>query len=206
MIIKRLEVGPLLVNSYIIGCEKTRIGAIIDPGDEAEMLIAEAQSMGLNITQIINTHGHSDHIAVNTEVKALTGAKIYIHPADAEMLTDPRKNLSAYFGEPIFSPPADGFLQEGEIHRLGELEFRIFHIPGHSPGSACLVNNKTAFTGDTIFYGSIGRTDFPGGSYETLISGIQQKLFTLGDDFALMPGHGLPTTVKQERLHNPFFS
>jgi len=206
MIIKRFEVGPLFVNCYLIGCEQTRLGAVIDPGDEADMLLEQAQSLGLQIQQIINTHGHSDHIADNKEVKALAGAKIYIHPADADMLTDPRKNLSAFFGEAIVSPPADAFLQENQIHKLGRLEFKILHIPGHSPGSACLLHHKTAFTGDTIFAGSIGRTDFPGGSYELLISGIRTKILTLSGDYALLPGHGPITSVEEERLYNPFFS
>ncbi len=204
MIIRRFEVGPLMVNSYIIGCEKTRIAAIVDPGDESERLLDEAENLNLRLKQIINTHGHADHIAANGEIKEATGAKIYIHQADAEMLTDPAKNLSIYFGPAVLSPPPDGFLDESIPHYVGELKFKILHIPGHSPGSVCLVHNKHAIVGDTLFAGSIGRTDFPGGSHKLLIAGINRKIITLGDDVALLPGHGLPTTVKQERMHNPF--
>ena len=206
MIIRRIETGPLMVNTVIIGCEKTSIGAIIDPGDEAEMLVRETENLNLKIEQIINTHGHSDHIAVNGEVAAMTGAKIFIHPADAEMLTDPAKNLSTYFGPAVKSPPADGYLEEGKLHIIGELEFKILHVPGHSLGSVCLVFDRTAIVGDTVFAGSIGRTDFPNGSYDLLIEGIKNKILTLGDDCSLIPGHGLPTTVRQEKATNPFLS
>ena len=206
MIIRRIETGPLMVNTIIVGCKKTRIGAIIDPGDEAEMLVREAENLNLKIEQIINTHGHSDHIAVNSEVAAMTGAKIFIHRADAEMLTDPTKNLSIYFGPAVKSPPADGYLDEGELHYIGELAFKILHVPGHSLGSVCLVRDNTAIVGDTVFAGSIGRTDFPNGSYDLLIDGIKNKILTLGDDFSLIPGHGPPTTVREEKASNPFLS
>jgi len=204
MIIRHFEVGPILVNSYILGCEKSGIGAIVDPGDEAEMLISQAQKMGLRVEQIINTHGHSDHIAVNGEVKDLTRAKIFIHKLDADMLTDSAKNLSVYFWHEILSPPADGFLEEGKSHRLGEIEFTVLHVPGHSPGSVCLTANDIVIAGDTIFAGSIGRTDFPGGSYDLLVQGIKEKIFVLGDNYRILPGHGPATTVGQERRSNPF--
>jgi glyoxylase-like metal-dependent hydrolase (beta-lactamase superfamily II) len=206
VIIRRFEVGPLMVNSYIIGCEQTGMGAIVDPGADGEMLVKAAVSLGLKIQQIINTHGHADHIAANDEVKKLTDAKIFIHPLDAQMLTDPQKNLSIYFGPAIVSPPAEGFLEEDAIHSLGELEFEILHIPGHSSGSVCLFLDRTALVGDVLFAGSIGRTDFPGGSYDLLIAGIKTKLFPLGDKVEIYPGHGPLSTIGRERRHNPFLS
>lgn len=204
MILHRIEVGPLYVNCYILGCRKTKIGAVIDPGDEAERILQDAKALGLKIEQIINTHGHADHIAANREIKEATEARIYIHPEDAEMLTDPQKNLSIYFGPAIDSPPADSFLEEGNMHRIGELEFKILHVPGHSRGSVCLAKDGSAIVGDTVFSGSIGRTDFPGGSFDILTDNIKSKIFTLGDATELFPGHGPPTTVGRERLHNPF--
>ena len=204
MILKRYEVGPLYVNSYIIGCEKTGIGAIVDPGDEAEMLLTEAKSLNLKIKQIINTHGHADHIGNNSEVKEATGAEIYIHSVDAEMLVNPEKNLSLFFGPAVQSPPADGYLEEEKIHQIGELKFDILHIPGHSPGSVCLVADGLAIVGDVLFQSSIGRTDFPGGSFTELTGGIRIKLFPLGDETEIFPGHGPPTTIGKERQYNPF--
>lgn len=204
MIFRRFEVGPLMVNCYLIGCGRTKIAAVIDPGDEIETVIREAELADLRIEQIINTHGHADHIACNREVKERTGAKIFIHPADSEMLTNPEKNLSIYFGPAITSPAADCYLNEGDIHKVGEIEFQILHTPGHSPGSICLVNNRKVIAGDTLFAGSIGRTDFPGGSFEELIGNIKSKLFPLGDKTEVFPGHGPPTNIGRERMHNPF--
>jgi glyoxylase-like metal-dependent hydrolase (beta-lactamase superfamily II) len=206
MILKRIEVGPLLTNCYIIGCKETKIGAIVDPGDESERLVGEAQRLGLKVEQIINTHGHGDHIAGNEEVKKLTRAKIFIHPEDAIMLTDPYENLSLYYGPVIVSPPADAFLEEGKVHHIGNLEFKILHIPGHSRGSVCLVSDNQALVGDTLFAGSIGRTDFPHGSYELLVTGIRRKLFTLPPKTEVYPGHGESTTIEIERRENPFFA
>ena len=204
MILETIEVGPLMVNCYLIGCEDTLIGAVVDPGDEADRILDVAKSYGLKIEQIINTHGHADHIADNRRMQKLTGAKIYIHPSDAEKLTIPNKNLSVYFGSAIDSPPADGFLEEGKIHKVGNLEFKVLHVPGHSAGSACLVKDKIAIVGDTVFNGSIGRTDFPDGDYDQLIGNIKSKLLTLSDDTELLPGHGPATTVGYEKRYNPF--
>ena len=206
MILRRLEVGPLLVNCYIIGCENSGLGAVIDPGDDAERILQEVEAMKIKVVQIINTHGHADHIHGNRQVKEATGADIYIHREDADMLTIPRENLSVYFGPAVDSPPADCFLEEGKIHQLGELKFKVLHIPGHSRGSVCLLRNNKAFVGDTLFAGSIGRTDFPYGSYETLTNGIKEKLFKLNDSTEVFPGHGPPTTIGRERKHNPFLT
>jgi len=120
------------------------------------------------------------------------------------MLIDPQKNLSIFFGPAITSPPADEYLEEGKPHRIGELEFRVLHIPGHSPGGVCLYRDNTAIVGDAVFNGSIGRTDFPGGSLESLLGNIKNKILALGDKVKIYPGHGPPTTVAQERKFNPF--
>ena len=206
MLLKQLEVGPLMVNCYIVGCEKTRQAAVIDPGDETERIIDMAKEMNLEIKQIINTHGHMDHIAGNSDMKRITGAEIFIHPEDADMLTSPRGNMSVFFGVPVDSPAADNFLEEGDTHVLGKLEFQVLHVPGHSPGSVCLVIDNIAIVGDTLFNGSIGRTDFPGGSLEQLTDNIHRKIFALDDSTKILPGHGPATTVGRERRHNPFLT
>jgi glyoxylase-like metal-dependent hydrolase (beta-lactamase superfamily II) len=206
MILRTLVVGPLMMNCYIVACERTKIAAVIDPGDETERILSQAQSLNLNIQQIINTHGHADHIAVNGEVKSATGAKIYIHPADAEMLISPEENLSIFFGPAILSPPADGFLNEGDIHHIGELELKILHLPGHSDGSIGLFCENKLFCGDAVFNESIGRTDFPRGSLELLLKNIKTKILALDDSIELLPGHGPATTVGWERRHNPFLN
>ena len=195
-----------MVNCFLIGCEQTGIAAVIDPGDETEMLVREAGENKLRIEQIILTHGHADHIGCAGELQELTGAKLYIHRADSEMLTDAAKNFSLYYSTPLTAPAADHFLEEGINHQIGELEFEIRHVPGHSPGSVCLVNEGFAIVGDTVFAGSIGRTDFPKCSHEVLLQSIREKIFTLPDDCQLFPGHGPGTTVGEEKKHNPFFN
>jgi glyoxylase-like metal-dependent hydrolase (beta-lactamase superfamily II) len=204
VIFDMIEVGPLMVNCYLIGCQETGVGAIIDPGDESERILEMATRHRIKVEQIIITHGHSDHIAAVDEIKSATDADIYIHKDDAGMLTDPAKNLSLYFSEPVAVPSADGFLEEGRPHNVGKVEFKIFHVPGHSAGSVCLYNDGIAIVGDTVFNGSIGRTDFPGGSFDRLIQNIKSKLFTLPGNTILYPGHGPQTTVEQEKRINPF--
>ena len=204
--LKKLVVGLYQANCYILGCKETREGAVIDPGDEGNRILERCGELGLKIQYIVNTHGHVDHILDNGHVKEQTGAPIIVHPKDASMLTNPRHNLSAFFMEPKTSPPADLFFKEGEPFRLGELEFDVLHTPGHSPGSICLVNGEIAIVGDVLFYDSIGRTDFPEGSFEQLISSIKQKLLPRGDHIRVFPGHGPDTTLGRERQENPFLT
>lgn len=204
MILTGLSVSAVETNCYIIGCERTKIGAIIDPGDEADRIMARVIESGIIPKYIINTHGHIDHVGANREVKERTGAQILIHPEDADRLVRPQIQFPFLFGHLSSSPPADGFLEEGDIVELGEIKLRVLHTPGHSPGSISLVTDKIVFTGDALFAGSIGRTDFPGGSYDTLINSIKTKLLTLDDDMQVLPGHGPVTTIGWERKRNPF--
>lgn len=206
IILDRFEVGPFLVNAYILGCTRTKLCAIVDPGDEGDRILSRCRELGLTVQTIVNTHGHADHILDNGYVKKETGAPIIIHPRDAPMLTDPYHNLSAYFSQPQTSPPADLFFREGEPFKIGELTFDVLHTPGHSPGSICLVDGSIALVGDLLFYDSVGRSDFPGGSHHTLIRNIKEKLLPRGDHVRAFPGHGPDTTLGRERRENPFLS
>jgi len=200
------EVGAFMVNSYIVACYETKIAAIVDPGDEGEMLLNRCKELDLSPKFIFNTHGHIDHMADNAYVKQNTNAKILIHPLDAPMLTDAILNMSALIGEPRTSPPADLFFKEGDDFHLGNLIFSVLHVPGHTRGSVCLVCYPITIVGDVLFQGSIGRTDFPGGSYDQLVSNIQLKLLPLSDDLLVFSGHGPSTTIGEERKHNPFLN
>lgn len=206
MILKRLEVGPLGTNCYILGCEQTLKGAVIDPGGDAGMIKREIDALKLEIEYIINTHGHGDHILGNEELKELTGASLLIHEEDAGYLVDPQKNLTGFFGKAIKGLQADRLLKEGDAINIGqEVTLTVIHTPGHTPGGICLDTGEHLFTGDTLFAGSIGRTDFPGGSYQTLIYSVRTKLFTLPGDRRVWPGHGPGSTLAYEKQTNPFF-
>ena len=209
MLIIPLTTGPLLTNCYIVACEKTFEALVIDPGFseyESNYVFSEINKHGLQVKYILNTHGHVDHISGNALMKEETKAKILIHQADAEMLSNPLKNFSLMLGSPLVSPPPDLTLKDGDVLRIGSLEFRVLHTPGHTLGSISLYcrNEKVVFTGDTLFAGSIGRTDLPGASYKALISSIKMKLLNLPDETIVYPGHGGETTIGMERKLNPF--
>jgi len=205
MQIKCLTVGPLLANCYLVWCEETKEAVVIDPGAEGEKIVSEIEKEHLRVKYIINTHGHVDHISANREVKNRTGAKILIHADDAPLLTNPQLNLSSYLGAPVTGPPPDVLLCEGEEIEIGNnLKLEVIHTPGHTRGGICLLADKVVFTGDTLFAGSVGRTDFPGGSYTELLDSIKKKILTLGDDYVIYPGHGPASTVGEERRNNPF--
>ncbi len=206
MLLKRLAVGALETNCYLIACEKTKKAAVIDPGGEEEidLILNLLQKNNLNLKYIINTHGHIDHIAGNNLLKTKTEALLLIHKLDADMLVDANKNFSSFMGKEINSPPADKFLEEGDELSLGKLKLVAIHTPGHTPGGISLVINDFIFTGDTLFAGSIGRTDLPGGSYQDLIKSIKEKLFILGDGKTIYPGHGTDSTIGEEKRKNPY--
>lgn len=204
MLIRMLVVGDLATNCYIVGCEETHEGIIIDPGGDADLILQEVDRLGLRILQIVNTHGHFDHTLANGAVKEATGASLAIHPADAHMLTNPLKSLSFWVGSIRPGPAADVLLNDGDVVRFGKIELKVLHTPGHSPGSISLVTLGTVFTGDALFQGSIGRTDFPGGNYRQLIHSIRTRLLTLPDDTVAYTGHGPATTIGEERRFNPF--
>jgi hydroxyacylglutathione hydrolase len=201
-----LVVGPIQSNCYIVGCEKTREAAVIDPGGDADKILITLAKDKLRCLYIINTHGHFDHSADNKRLKEVTGAQLLIHPADAPMILNQSMGGGMWGLHVDNSPPPDRYLGEGDIITFGDISLKVLHTPGHSPGGISLVTDKMVFVGDTLFAGSIGRTDFPGGDYEGLLRQVRNKIFTLGDDVVVYPGHGPKTTVGRERKTNPFFS
>lgn len=201
-----VKVGGMDVNCYLAVCDKTKEAAIIDPGDEGVKIIDRVKKEGLTVKYIIDTHGHADHIAANGAVKAVFDAPLLIHAADEPMLASPKKNLSMFFMEPVISPAANQLLREGDVIEIGEERLTVLHTPGHTPGGISLAGGGLVFCGDTLFAGSIGRTDFPGGSFEQLIGGIKDKILTMPDDVKVYPGHGPATSVGWERQHNPFLN
>ena len=204
MIIKNLSVGPIMANCFIVGCEKTREAAVIDPGDEPDKILLTLAGLKLKVKYIINTHGHFDHVGGNKKMKDATDADILIHSLDAPMLGYIAKSASAWGMNGEDSPPPDLMLKDGDEVKFGDITLKVIHTPGHSPGGISLYSDGVVFVGDTLFAGSIGRTDFPGGDFETLISSIRKKLFILGDDVRVFTGHGPETTICAEKKYNPF--
>jgi len=187
--LRKLVVGPYQTNCYILGCKETGQGLVIDPGDEVLRIVKEITRSGLSIRYIAITHGHIDHVGGVSELKRITRAPVLIHRLDAGALgTRP-----------------DVFLEEGQTIEVGNYSISVIHTPGHSPGGVCLYAPGAVFTGDTLFAGSVGRTDFPGGSHELLVQGVKQKIFPLGDSLRVYPGHGPESTIGRERMTNPFF-
>jgi len=204
LILERLEVGPLLTNCYIIGDEKTHNGAVIDPADEADRILERAQALKLDIKLIINTHAHGDHIGANADLVEATGAKLVIHKADAEALSNPVANLSAWVGFNITSPPPDRLVSDGDIIEIGSIKLEVLHTPGHTAGSISLLGDGFVFSGDTLFHEGVGRTDLPGGSDSDLFTSVNDILFELSGDTRVYPGHGEPTTIGVEKRWDPF--
>jgi glyoxylase-like metal-dependent hydrolase (beta-lactamase superfamily II) len=206
MILKMLIVGPIQANCYILGCERTREAAVIDPGGDPDKILLALAKDHLRCVYIINTHGHFDHAADNKRIKEVTGAELLIHRADAPMILQQSRSGGMWGMKVDDSPPPDRYLEEGDVITFGDISLKVLHTPGHSPGGISLVTDKIVIVGDTLFAGSIGRTDFPGGDYETLIRNVREKIFPLGDDVIVYTGHGPKTTVGRERRTNPFFT
>jgi len=181
LIIKTLAVGPIQANCYILGCEETKAAAVIDPGDESDRILKTLAESSLTAKLIINTHGHFDHVSANKRLKDVTGAPILIHSLDAPMLNELSSSAAAWGLSADNSPEPDKELNDGDDITFGNIVLKVIHTPGHTPGGVSLYTSDFIFVGDTLFAGSIGRTDFPGGSFETLKESIRKKLFVLGD-------------------------
>lgn len=208
MDLKMLTVGSLDTNCYWVWCNKSKEAVVIDPGfdqrEEAKKVLDIVKEYDLNVKFIVNTHGHPDHTSGNGAMKDATGAPILIHKLDAKMLSAAGRKFMALFGVKATSLVADGFLEEGAVIRFGESVLRVLHTPGHSPGSISLVGSDCVFTGDTLFAGSIGRVDLPGGSGREILQSLRGKLAVLPDEFVVYPGHGPRSTVEEEKRSNPF--
>ena len=205
MILRTLVVGPIQANCYILGCERTGEAAVIDPGGDADKILIAHAKNNLRCLYIINTHGHFDHSAENKRLKEVTKAQLLIHRADAPMILRQGAGGRTWGIQVDDSPPPDRYLEEGDLITFGDISLKVLHTPGHSPGGISLITDKMVFVGDTLFAGSIGRTDSPGGDYNGLLRNVREKIFTLGDDVVVYPGHGPKTTVGRERQTNPFF-
>ncbi len=209
--IRTLVSMPFEENTYVVWQEGRTDAVVFDPGLEPELILDCLKEEGLTVAAILNTHGHADHIGGNGAMKdAYPDAPLLIGAGDAIMLSDADANLSAPFGAPITSPPADRTVNEGDTVEAAGLTFEVLHVPGHSPGHVAFVLRGSAplrvFGGDVLFRGGIGRSDFPGGDHELLLDGIRRKLFLLPADSVVYPGHGPVTTVAHEMRTNPFLS
>lgn len=205
MIVRCLAVGPLQVNCYLAACGESGDAVAIDPGDEPSLIVDAIEKEGFTLKHILLTHCHADHVGgVKGLVKSFH-VPVMMHEADRAML-DSAVDHGRLFGLEIEAPPPPtGYLAERDVVEFGGESLAVLHTPGHSPGGICFLGPAEVFVGDTLFAGSIGRFDFPGGSYETLIDGISSKILTLGEDTVVYPGHGPSTTVGQEKHTNPFF-
>ena len=207
MIQQGLTVGLLEVNCYIIGDEETKEAVVIDPGGDEDEILDALKYHQLNLKYIIDTHGHFDHVDANLPLRQATGAQIAIHEADAQMLSQPSAEAMFFTGNRLRPSQADILLKENDIISFGSYRLKVLHTPGHTPGGISLVmeDHPYVYVGDLLFNGSIGRTDFPGGSFDALIDAVRTKIFPLGDNYTVYPGHGPVTTVGHERKYNPFF-
>ncbi len=203
--IKTLVLGIVQNNCYIVGKPDSNEVVVIDPGDNANRIYKYLTENDLECKAILLTHGHFDHITAAPELKRLTDAPIYAHEEEADLLGDPELNVSAHMGGGISLRP-DVAVRDNDMLELAGLTWKVIHTPGHTGGGVCyfLEEYKMVFSGDTLFYESVGRTDFPTGSHRILIESIQNRLMSLPDDTEVYPGHGRPTTIGHERVFNPY--
>jgi len=206
MVLTRLVVGPLQVNCFILADEKTKEAVVIDPGDDAGDILRVIEEKGLKVKYIINTHAHFDHVGANKALKDATGAELLLHEADAPVLATTANQSRSFGMKPVSSPPADRYVKQGDLIRAGEISLKVLETPGHTPGGISLLEEGMVFTGDALFAGSIGRTDFPGGDLLTLLGSIKKNLMTLPDETRVFSGHGPASTIGEEREQNPFLN
>lgn len=206
MLIESLAVGPLQTNCYLIG-KPPRV-AVVDPGAESDRILSRIDALGLQVEAVLLTHGHIDHIAHVAYVVARWPVPVALHPADLPLvLTRQWEELELFLGAAPCPKPS-WWLEDGQKLQVAGLELSVLHTPGHTPGSVCLLedSSRQALVGDTLFYRGVGRTDFPGGDWETLERSIREKLYRLDGDWVLYPGHGPRTSLEEERWQNPFVS
>jgi len=205
-IVDMFSVGMLETNCVVVVCPDTKEAVVVDPGDEAKVIMEHVERLGAKVRYIVDTHGHPDHVLANADVKEATGAQLAIHPLDAPMLSSMPAELTYWLPKPVRASSPDVLLNEGDVISFGNVTLQVLHTPGHTPGHISLVTEGIAIVGDVLFCQGIGRTDFPGGSFQQLIESIRTKLFPLGDDTVVYPGHGPTTTIGDEKEYNPFLT
>lgn len=208
MEMEQLRVGFMAVFCYLIWCDRTQEALVIDPAGDEDRVVEHIRNKGLHLKYIVNTHGHGDHTCGNARVKELTGAEIVMHRLDDELFNSPEGQKMARAWGFAISPKADIHVDEGDEIRVGDVALNVIHTPGHSPGGICLLNDGHVFTGDTLFVGSIGRTDLPGSSLNQFMQAIKEKLMTLPRETIVWPGHDYgdkpSSTIGIERVTNPW--
>jgi glyoxylase-like metal-dependent hydrolase (beta-lactamase superfamily II) len=209
MILEVRAVAPFYKNGFVVGCERTREAVLIDPGDEVDLLLGAATEIDVQIQAILLTHAHLDHVTGVGAAKDALGVPVYLHRDDL-FLYERVVEQGTMFGLKVREQPPVDVLYEGSPIHFGDYEVQVHHTPGHCPGGVCLQIGRKGgagdhlFVGDTLFAGSIGRTDLPGGDYAVLMKSITDVLFSLGDEAVVHPGHGADTSIGRERTHNPF--
>ena len=191
-------------NCYLVFSEANKVGFIVDPGGDALKILDLVDEYDLDIKSIILTHGHGDHIGAVEEIRKALDIPVIAHEDEVELLADPRLNHSSSMSYGPISLKADKLVKDGEKVEYGDLKVEFIHTPGHTRGGMCIVIGDVIISGDTLFQGSIGRTDFPGGDFNTIISSIKNKILVYPDDYKVLPGHGMGTTVLEEKTRNPF--
>ena len=204
LIIERIPAGVYAANCYVVSSEETRKGVIVDPGGSVDKISRYLEENEIEPVMILLTHAHGDHIMGVPELKQFYPVKVGIHKGDLEMLANASINLSSQMTGPTVGIEPDFTFEDGDVLTAGDLKVEVIHTPGHSLGGVCFVIENYVITGDTLFAGSIGRTDLTGGDYDTLIDSIAQKLLTRSDDLIVLPGHGPGSTIGKERFGNPF--
>lgn len=205
LVVRSVVVGPFAMNAYLVACGETGEALLIDPGAEIPRVLALAEP-GWRVGRIFLTHGHVDHVAGAAEAQAATGAPVTIHEGDQRFLASLPRQVEV-FGLPHALPPTvEHTHRDGDVVTVGRHAATVLHTPGHSPGSTCLwfADDQVLFTGDTLFLGSVGRTDLPGGDFDQLAGSIKGRLFPLGDEVTFHPGHGPAGNLGEERRQNPF--
>jgi len=215
VILETRAVPPFMKNGFVLGCETTREGVVIDPGDDVDLLLAAVEQHGLTVKVILLTHAHLDHVTGVARAKEVLKVPVWLHEADNFLYERVQQQGMAFGFRVDPQPPIDRFYAEGQTFRFGEYEITVHHTPGHCPGGVALAVNgdprtegptdrRILIVGDTLFAGSIGRTDLPGGDMPTLLRSIREVLFSFPDGTPVYPGHGEPTTVGREKATNPF--
>lgn len=204
MKIERVVVGALQTNAYLVA-DDNGVAAVIDPGGDAQLIEEAAEEHGFKLARILLTHGHPDHLFAAGELQKSHNLDLVIHKNDVDQMTNNMELASLFYDMRQFiEPKFTQYINDGDIIEVGDLEFQVIHTPGHTPGGVSYLGDSMLFSGDTLFAGSVGRTDLPGGSFDDLMDSIRTKLFTLRDDTIVYPGHGAETSIGTEKQFNPF--